>query len=220
LSAVLDLLLSDARTPTGGYAHSGGLEALLAADHEDADIQAFMRGRLHTVGHLDAAFAAAACAEPALDSLLELEAEWAARTPAEPLRRAARALGRGLLRTACLWFDDASALIDYHDAGELTPRPVVLGAVAAHGGSTPRAAARASLYDDAASVASAAVKLRALDAAQTSRWILSLAADIEGLAAEAAGGSAVPAELPSPAAPRLERLALTHATIERRLFAS
>jgi urease accessory protein len=228
LSSVLELLLADARTPTGGYAHSGGLEA---ADLEPSEVLPFMRARLWTVGRVEASFAAAAWRAASVSELLELEVEWAARTLAEPLRRASRQLGRGLLRTAVQWFPDSRILRSYFaSSSELTPRPIALGAVAAAGGLLPIAAARASLYDDAATVAAAAVKLLPLDAAVSSGWVLSLADEIDSLAFEATAAAAsggdstcfgsTLASLPSTATPLLDRRALTHASTDRRLFAS
>jgi urease accessory protein len=216
LSAVLELLLADARTPSGGYAHSAGLEALVGEGAGAGDVPAFMAARLQTTGRVEAAFAAAACRCRSSPGLLALDGEFAARTPAEPLRRCSRQLGRGLLRTAAVWFPASDVLASYGVSSSLTPRPVVVGAVARAGGLEPEAAARASLYDDAATVAAAAVKLLPLDAAVASGWVLSLAAEMSALAAEAA----VSRELPSTATPLLDRRAIVHAINERRLFVS
>src|SRR6185437_15894209 len=56
------LLFADPRMPTGGHAHSGGLEEAAASGRVgDADqLASFLRGRLATVGLVDAALAAAA----------------------------------------------------------------------------------------------------------------------------------------------------------------
>ncbi len=55
------LLLADGRFPAGGHAHSGGLEAAVAAGRVTgvADLAGFLRGRLATAGQVSAAFAAA-----------------------------------------------------------------------------------------------------------------------------------------------------------------
>ena len=55
------LVLADGRLPAGGHAHSGGLEAAVAAGrvHDLATLEAFLRGRLATAGLVAAAFAAA-----------------------------------------------------------------------------------------------------------------------------------------------------------------
>jgi urease accessory protein len=213
--SVFELLLADARTPSGGYAHSGGLEALVESDSSVA-VDEFMRARLGTVGRVEAAFAAAACRCASVDSLRELDLEWAARTPAEPVRHASRQLGRGLLRTALTWFRCSALLEGYRDASVLTPRPIVLGLVASAGGVDPRGAARLSLYDDAATVAAAAVKLLPLDSAVASGWVLSVESEISSLAALCSGLE----ELPSCSTPLLDRRAMAHSSNERRLFVS
>ncbi|XVV10456.1 urease accessory UreF family protein [Actinoplanes sp. CA-131856] len=57
------LLLADGRLPSGGHAHSGGLEAQVAAARvrDLDDLSGFLRGKLATAGVVAAAFAAAAC---------------------------------------------------------------------------------------------------------------------------------------------------------------
>ncbi|MFF0152708.1 urease accessory protein UreF [Micromonospora sp. NPDC005203] len=56
------LLLADGRFPAGAHAHSGGLEAAVAAGRvtDLATLEAFLAGRLATAGLVGAAFAAAA----------------------------------------------------------------------------------------------------------------------------------------------------------------
>lgn len=215
---MLELLLADARTPSGGYAHSGGLEAAVAEGLGVAEVPAFIRARLHTVGRCQAALAAAASAATELAGLLRLDAEAAARTPVPDLRTADRRLGMALLRVAATVWPDDELLAAYGAASRLTPRPVALGAVVRAAGLGGLAAARLSVYEDAAGVAAAAVKLLPLDAARATAWIAGLGAEIEELAAAAAAATAT--DLPSTAAPLLDRRALAHAARGARLFAS
>lgn len=58
------MVLTDGRFPAGGHAHSGGAEPAVAAGRiRDSDsLEDFCRGRLHTVGLVSAALAAAAAA--------------------------------------------------------------------------------------------------------------------------------------------------------------
>lgn len=209
---MLELLLADGRTPSGGYAHSGGLEAALAAGAED--VPAFMRARLHTIGRCQAAIAAAAVRLRELPGLLALDREFAARTPVPAVRAADRRLGAGLLRTAAVLWPADALLASYRAASELTPRAVALGCVCRAAGLDAVAAARLSLYEDAAAVAAAAVKLTALDAARASRWLADLAPEIEALAAER------PTAIPSAATPLLDCRAHAHDARDGRLFAS
>src|SRR6478735_4552210 len=116
------LLLADGRFPGGGYAHSGGLEAAVTEGDVATvgDLEDFLRGRLTTVGLVEAWLAAAACRG---DDPLALEAECDARIPSPALRAAGRALGRGLRRSAAVtWPTLADCPAEQH--------PVVLGAVA------------------------------------------------------------------------------------------
>lgn len=213
MSAVLQLLLADGRTPSGGYAHSGGLEAAVGAGV--ADVPAFIRARVHTVGRCQAALAAAAAATADLAGLLALDDEAAARSPVAAVRAADRSMGTALLRTALVVWPTADPLVAYRTASALTPRPVALGAVCRAAGLDALAAARLSLYEDAAGVAAAAVKLLPLDAARASGWVAELAPELEVLAVAAAGG-----RLTSTATPLLDARAQAHAARAGRLFAS
>jgi urease accessory protein len=216
VASVLELLLSDGRTPTGSFATSGGLEAVGCTANS---IPSFMRARLATVGRVEAAFAAAAsvCGPGALDELLALELEWAARTPCEPLRVASRALGMGLLRSAAIWFPEVAA---YRAAAVLCPRPIALGVVGAAGGLDRSAVARASIYDDAATIAAAAVKLLPLDAAVTTGWVLGLTSEIDAIVVQVLRDLDDGQPLPSCSTPQLDHQASLHAVNQRRLFAS
>jgi urease accessory protein len=217
-AAVLELLLADGRTPSGGYAHSGGLEAALAAGLAAGDIPGFARARLHTLGRCQAALAALAAGCRTLEGLLELDREAVARVPVAGLRAADRRLGLGLLRTGrTLWPVD-ELLGAYAAESLLTPRAVALGVVVRAGGMEPRQAARLALYEDAAGVAAAAVKLTALDSARASAWVADLAAEIEELAEEAC--AVVLETLPSPSVALLDRRAELHLASPGRLFAS
>jgi urease accessory protein len=217
-AAVLELLLADGRTPSGGYAHSGGLEAAISGGLALDEIPAFARARLHTVGRVAAGLAALACGARTVDGLLELDREAAARTPVPALRAADRRLGLALLRTGrTLWPADA-VLEGYARESTTTPRAVSLGAVARAAGMAPVQAARLALYEDLAGVAAAAVKLVALDGARASAWVAQLAGEVEQLAGEACVVSV--ATLTSTSTPLLDRRAALHAASAGRLFAS
>jgi urease accessory protein len=217
-SAVLELLLADGRTPSGGYAHSGGLEAAVTAGLEIDGVPAFARARLHTVGRCQAALAALAAGTADLPGLLELDREAAARIPVAALRAAERRLGLGLLRTGRTVWPDADLLSAYAAGSELTPRAVALGVVARAAGIEPVRAARLALYEDVAGVAAAAVKLLPLDGARASSWVAELAPEIERLARAACDAGV--ATLPSFSTPLLDRRAELHHASPGRLFAS
>ena len=202
------LLLADGRFPGGGYAHSGGLEAAVSEGDVTTlgDLEDFLRGRLATVGLVEAWLAAAACRG---DDPLALEAECEARIPSPALRAAGRALGRGLRRSAAVaWPTVAACPAEQH--------PVVLGAVARAAGLDPGAAARLSVHGNLLGPATAAPKLAPLDMAE----VVGLVARLAPLADATVARALDEPDCPTPAAPLLEARAERHARWEVRLFAS
>jgi urease accessory protein len=211
----LALLLADSRFPSGSYAHSLGLEQAVASGL--TDVPAFMGARLRLVAPADARFAVEARrAARSERALARLDAEWAARCPSPVLREAARRLGAQLLRSAAtVWPGDPIAA--YRVASRVTPRAIALGVVAAASALADDDVALLALYDDAATVASAALKLLPLDPAVTARWLAELAPQ---LAVTARAVAADRGPLPSPAGVALELSAPIHLEQRERLFAS
>ncbi len=217
MQAVLTMLLADSRFPAGGYAHSLGLEEAVAGGLRADEVPAFEAARLRLVAEADARVAVAARrgAEP----LDHLDEEWSARCPSPVLRAASRRLGAQLQRSAAVVFDDP-AINAYRARSACTPRPVALGVVGAAAGLDDEAVARLSLYDDAATVTSAALKLLPLDPALTARWLAELAPQIAAAAERAAAERRPVGEQPPPAAVALELGAAIHVERRERLFAS
>jgi urease accessory protein len=220
----LALLLADSRFPSGSYAHSLGLEQAVADGL--TDVPAFMAARLRLVAAADARFAvearravASGRMEPLRDAsatLSWLDAEWSARCASPVLREGARRLGAQLLRTAAaVW--PGGEIAAYRLASRRTPRPIALGVVAGAAGLPDEDVALLALYDDAATVASAALKLLPLDPAVTARWLADLA---PRLALSAQGVARDEGPLPAPAAVAIELAAPTHLEQRERLFAS
>lgn len=214
------LLLADGRFPSGGHAHSGGLEAAAGGGRlrDVESLAAFLDGRLATAGMVAAALAAAACGGEHRWGDLDAEAD--ARMPAPAARAASRRLGRQLLRAgSAVWPGTVLTAL-----AAATPSPhqaVVLGAVAAAAGLGPLDAARVAAYEAIAGPAAAAVRLLGLDPFAVHALLASRAADVEAVATRAqASTSAALAELPAPAAPLLDVAAEDHANWEVRLFAS
>jgi urease accessory protein len=196
----LALLLADSRFPSGSYAHSLGLEE--AVNGGLTDVPAFIAARLRLVATADARFAVEARRGN------DVEAEWCARCPSPVLRDAARRLGSQLLRSAAtIWPVPILRL----------PRPLALGVVAAAAGLGDEETALLSLYDDAATVASAALKLLPLDPAVTAGWLAELAPALADTARAVAGDDG---PLPAPAAVGIELAAPVHRERRERLFAS
>lgn len=210
----LALLLADSRFPSGAYAHSLGLEQAVADGL--TDVPAFVSTRIRLVAEADARFAVAARRG---EDLGMLDEEWTARCPSPDLRNAARRLGSGLLRAAAtVWADPRIGA--YRAVSTATPRPIALGVVGAVAGLDDYAVALLSLYDDAATVTSAALKLLPLDPAVTTRWLAELAPVMEAAAREAAADRRPVADQPAPAAIALEIAAPIHQARRERLFAS
>jgi urease accessory protein len=215
-------LLADGRLPTGGHAHSGGLEAAVSNGLVTGaidDLERFLRGRLNTVGATAAGLAAAACAGSRADASQEtweeLDAEADARSPCPAARAASRAQGRGLVRLArAAWPHPL-----YHRLGPAPHLPVGLGAVAGVAGAAPEEAATLAAWGSISGAAWAAVRLQSLDPIEVTALVARLSSDADQVAAAAAGRAAA-GDLPAWSAPLLDLLAATHAEAEVRLFAS
>jgi urease accessory protein len=208
-------LLADGRFPAGGHAHSGGLEGAVTAGsvHDLATLALFLRGRLRAAGLVTAALAAAACAGRLPFS--ELDAEADARTPSRAQRQTSRRQGRALLRAARTAWPQAVPA-ELTGDGQPPHHAVVLGAVAAASGLTPRQAALVAAYQSVAGPAGAAVRLLALDPLAVNALLADLGPEIDAIAAQASTVT----ELPCPSAPALDLLAEAHARSEVRLFES
>ena len=134
-----------------------------------------------------------------------LDDEWAARCPSPVLRdaraaarRAAAALGR-----RSLWPDAIAATARV----ALTPRPSRSASSPPPRASSDEDTALLALYDDAATVASAALKLLPLDPAVTAGWLAELA---PAMAPAARAIAADDGPLPAPAAVAIELSAPIH----------
>lgn len=228
------LLLADSRLPTGGHAHSGGVEAAVERGllRDEADLALFLAGRLRGSGPVVAAVAATGC----LLAVAAESADWApgdwsrwdaavsARIPSAALREASRAQGAALLRTArrvwpCPSLDALSATGRPHHA-------LVLGAVVAAVGDDADTAALLAVHHLLGGACSAAVRLLGLDPiavaavqARASESTEQVALAATGVAREVVSQQN-PRLLPSTGTPLPEVLAELHARTEVTLFAS
>ncbi|MEU7946011.1 urease accessory UreF family protein [Micromonospora taraxaci] len=227
------LLVADGRFPAGAHAHSGGLEAAVAAGRvtDLATLEEFLAGRLATAGLVGAAFAAAAhraavsgsagADEAArLSMLAQLDAELDARTAAPTLREVSRRQGRALLRAGrTIWPDAPFGDLPATPGG--VHQPLVLGLLCAAAGLSRLDTATVAAYGTVTGAASAGVRLLGLDPYRVQALLVGLADACDGTAAEAARAADGPPErLPAAAAPLADIHAEIHATWEVRLFAS
>ncbi len=220
------LLLADPRLPTGGHAHSGGMEEAVAcrAVSGVTDIEAWLRGRLHTAGAVDAAFAGAAHAKAGEnDSWPRFDAEWSARNVSPAVRAASRIQGRGLLRAArACWPDPRVDAVSAALPGG-APWAVALGVVGAVVGCETLEVTAAAALGSVTGPAWAAARLLGSDPFAISAILAGLSAEVDRVAAAACAFALrgqLLADLPALSAPMLDLGAEHHAAWEVRLFAS
>ncbi len=222
------LFLADSRLPSGGHAHSGGVEAAVERGllRDEADLGLFLAGRLRGSGPVVAAVAAAGWLLTA-----DTDSEWgrwdaavSARTPSAAMREASRAQGAALLRTARqVW--PSAALEALCQTGR-PHHPLVLGAVVAATGDEPDVAALLALHHLLGGACSAAVRLLGLDPIAVAAVQARAGGPAEqvALAATRVAHEAVTQRdtrlLPSTGTPLPELLAELHARAEVTLFAS
>ncbi len=229
------LLLADGRFPSGGHAHSSGLEAAVAAGRvtDLAGLESFLHGRLSYAAPVAAAFTATthltatrlgrAPSHTHSDNkvpFLSLDAELEARTVSPALRLASRRQGRALLRAGRLtWPSELYAYLPKHPDGP--HQPLALGVTTAAAGLSTEESAHIAAYGVLTGPASAAVRLLGLDPYQVQNLLARLAGACDEIAAAAAAvAHKSPEELPAHAAPLTDISAELHATWEVRLFAS
>lgn len=216
------LLLADGRLPSGGYAHSGGLEPMVhtAEVNDAASLESFLHGRVMTTGMVAACFAAAAC-DAALSgrsaTIDELDRELDARMPSAVSRAVSRTLGRQLTRTL-------REVHPHHLLDELpmtAHQPIVYGVAAASLGLTPADGAYVVAHESIAGPAAAAAKVLRIDPFAVHEILFRLAPVIDEVVDTAARAAQTePSDLPAVATPLLDIAAENHSRWEVRLFAS
>lgn len=222
------LLLVDGRTPSGGHAHSGGLEAAVASGlvRDAIGLHGWLTGRLETVGRVDTAFSAAgwalATAGVAGPAWAALADEYWARTPAAAVRVASRAQARGVLRAGkAMWPGRGVAAASAVPGG--APWAIAFGAVAADAGVGLDELSVGAAFATVTGPAWAATRLLGLDPYEVARCLAELSVRVEAVASASRrwGRPGLdPTDLPAGSAPLLDIGSERHATREARLFAS
>src|SRR4051812_47775413 len=158
-TTLVAMLLADGRFPAGSHAHSGGIEAAVEDGRVTGEIslEAFILGRLWTVGLTEASYVAATVGR--VEDVAALDAEFDAGLGPPPLREASRKLGRHLIRAASRCWPH----VLFVEAPRDLPLPVALGITCFVGGVAPDDAARLAVHHAVSTPAQAAVRLLGLD---------------------------------------------------------
>jgi urease accessory protein len=215
------LHLCDTLFPTGGYAHSDGLEAATVSGLVEtaADVRAWVDGML--AGPLRALDGPAVrltceCVEDGcMDALAALDDELYAQRPSASGRDALRAVGSRLLRTWDRLYPHpfTAALLAQRTGWTL---PVAFGTACATTGVSGRDAVDAFLYTRVAATASAAMRLMPLGQIDAHAIVAHAARGIPEV------GAVVMARREAPGAfmPLVDVLAMRHQYVVTRLFRS
>jgi urease accessory protein len=156
------LQIADSGFPTGGFAHSSGLEAaFMAGDvRSEDDLERFLRASIWNVGNAALPFVSAAHGEP--ERVWSLDAIVEAHLTNHVANRASRTQGRALLATSAAVFDEPAIGVLFERASRrdvfvhLAP---VYGAIVAALGLPKRDALGLYLLLSLRGTASAAVRL-------------------------------------------------------------
>lgn len=224
---LLSLLhFADTAFPTGGYAHSLGLESYcqagLVADR--AGLSAFLETHLEgAAGPCDATAMVAALRALAagdLDRCAELDVTLEAMKPVRELREASRQMGRQTLRVAAALTADprlVRALEAVNRGDAPGHHAVAFGMAGGVAGWEPSEAARAFLYSGVSLLVGAALRLLRMGQLEGQQVLWSLQPRIVRLADAAAARD--PEDLWT-FTPGIDIQGMRHATLEMRLFRS
>jgi urease accessory protein len=214
----LVLQLSDATFPSGGFAHSGGLEAAMQAGALVApgSLERFLDDALWQAGHMTLPFVAAAHDLPA--RLPELDRAHDAALVNRVLNRASRSQGRAHLG-ACLRSFGGSRLHDLRDVARHGPRHLapVFGASLRALGVERDATLRLHLHATARGLVSAAVRLALVGPSEGQRLHAAAAPTLSAVLRECSERTSV---TQTQTAPLHDLLAGGHELLYSRLFAS
>jgi urease accessory protein len=209
------LQLADGSFPSGGYAHSGGLEAaVVLGGLAPGDVEGFLDRSLRQLGRGALPFVRAAAEDPS--RLAALDEELDARSPLAGPNRASRAQGRALAGAAArVW--DALAPVVEHAAHGPAHHAVIFGAVFGRLDVAPVPTLEAYLHAATRGILSAAVRLGLVGPLEAQRLRAERA---PLLGAVVAGACRLSCEDAAQTAPLLEIFAALHDRLDGRMFQS
>ena len=227
LPALLAILqFADGLFPSGGFAHSFGLETYAQAGlvRDAAGLETFVRAHLEgAAGPADAAavaLAATAGRDGAAAACFEIDSRLDAMKIVPEFRAASRQMGAQTARVAAAVTTDAClaslarAIDEEATAGH---HAMVFGAVAGRAGASPEIAAAAYLHSTVALLVGAGLRLLPVGQLDGQRVLAAMRPRIARLARQAA---ATDLDEMWSFTPGLEIAGLRHAVLEGRLFRS
>lgn len=214
------LQIADSGFPTGGFAHSGGLEAAFSGGlvRGAADLDRFLEAHVWNVGHASLPFVAAAHAAPR--RVWELDTLADAQLTSHVANRASRTQGRAFLATSATVFgaDVIGGLAEQaRSRGACVHLAPVFGAVLAALGVAHRDALALHLLLALRGAASAAVRLGIVGPHEAQRLQSRHGATLEAVLA---GCGDLPPEAAATTSPLFDLLGATHDRLYARLFQS
>jgi len=216
----LILQLADSAFPTGGFAHSGGLEAAVAAGEvtTTGQLDEQLRKSAWNIGHASLPFVG--CAHDAPNEVWALDASLDAVLANHVANRASRTQGRTFVATCAQVFDSPAirGLAASARAREVPAHLAPLfGAVLSLLGIERHQAMRLYLYSASRAVASAAVRLGVVGPLEAQRLLQKHASTMDAVLA---GCESLSSEQASTVVPLLDILSATHDRLYARLFQS
>lgn len=198
----------DSAFPTGGYAHSSGLEAWAAMAPAGADFGAMVRAAIASYAQVSLPFARWAFREPHEFELLDARLDactWGLHTNA-----ASRSQGRAL------WFATSRSFthLSLPELPADSPRhhAVVFGALARRFTDDETTLSSLAMFTYARGLLSAAVRLNVVGPFEAQRLLAELPSQLPTISAQI--------EEPASAAPYLDLVAEQHGRLHTRLFSS
>ncbi len=207
------LQLADGSFPSGGFAHSYGLEAALAFGGADQRLEDFLDDQIEQTGAALLPFVRAACAVPSL--IAELDFAIDATIPLPVPNRASRAQGRALASAASRIFD-VPAIVEHARSGP-AHHPIVFGALFGSLDIDARSTLAAYLHGATRGVLSAAVRLNVVGPLEAQRFHADRAALLDATLERALDACI---DDVAQTAPLLELYAALHDRLDARMFQS